>query len=65
MLVFARTRSGKGAGVVIPTLLSWPHSVIVHDLKGENWAGRLLPSAPEPSLLLFWKPAIILPAILP
>ena len=38
VLVFAPTRSGKGAGVVIPTLLTWPHSVIVHDLKGENWA---------------------------
>ncbi|HUN58894.1 MAG TPA: type IV secretory system conjugative DNA transfer family protein, partial [Candidatus Binataceae bacterium] len=37
-LVFVPTRSGKGAGVVIPTLLTWPHSVIVHDLKGENWA---------------------------
>jgi type IV secretion system protein VirD4 len=38
VLVLAPTRSGKGAGVVIPTLLTWPHSVIVHDLKGENWA---------------------------
>ena len=23
---------------MIPTLLTWPHSVLVHDLKGENWA---------------------------
>jgi type IV secretion system protein VirD4 len=38
VLVFAPTRSGKGAGVVVPTLLTWPHSVLVHDLKGENWA---------------------------
>jgi type IV secretion system protein VirD4 len=38
VVVFAPTRSGKGVGVVIPTLLSWPHSVLVHDLKGENWA---------------------------
>ena len=38
VLVFAPTRSGKGAGVVIPTLLTWPSSVLVHDLKGENWA---------------------------
>ncbi|HEY4016558.1 MAG TPA: type IV secretory system conjugative DNA transfer family protein, partial [Polyangiaceae bacterium] len=35
---FAPTRSGKGVGLVIPTLLSWPHSVIVHDIKKENWA---------------------------
>jgi type IV secretion system protein VirD4 len=38
VLVFAPTRSGKGVGIVIPTLLSWPHSVLIHDLKGENWA---------------------------
>jgi type IV secretion system protein VirD4 len=38
VLVFAPTRSGKGAGVVVPTLLTWPHSALVHDLKGENWA---------------------------
>ncbi|MDR0479228.1 MAG: type IV secretory system conjugative DNA transfer family protein [Burkholderiaceae bacterium] len=37
MLVFAPTRSGKGVGIVIPTLLSWDHSVLVNDLKGENW----------------------------
>ena len=36
-LVFAATRSGKGVGVVIPTLLSWPHSTIVHDIKKELW----------------------------
>ncbi len=34
----APTRSGKGVGQVIPTLLSWPGSVLVHDMKGENWA---------------------------
>jgi len=27
VLAFAPTRSGKGVGLVIPTLLSWPHSV--------------------------------------
>lgn len=37
VLVFAPTRSGKGVGVVVPTLLTWPHSAIIHDLKGENW----------------------------
>ena len=34
----APTQSGKGVGLVIPTLLSWPHSVFVLDLKGENYA---------------------------
>ncbi len=38
VLVFAPTRTGKGVGIVAPTLLTWPHSVLVHDLKGENWA---------------------------
>ncbi len=37
MIVFAPTRSGKGVGIVIPTLLSWDESVLVHDIKGENW----------------------------
>ena len=37
VLVMAPTRSGKGVGVVVPTLLTWPHSALVHDLKGENW----------------------------
>ncbi|WP_342629757.1 conjugal transfer protein TraG [Nguyenibacter vanlangensis] len=37
VLVFAPTRSGKGVGLVVPTLLSWCESVIVHDIKGENW----------------------------
>ena len=37
VLMFAPTRSGKGVGVVIPTLCTWPGSVIVNDIKGENW----------------------------
>lgn len=38
IMAFAPTRSGKGVGLVLPTLLSWPHSVLVYDIKGENWA---------------------------
>jgi type IV secretion system protein VirD4 len=38
VLGFAPTRSGKGVGWVIPTLLTWQGSVLVHDIKGENWA---------------------------
>jgi type IV secretion system protein VirD4 len=37
VLCFAPTRSGKGVGLVVPTLLTWPGSAIVHDIKGENW----------------------------
>lgn len=38
IMAFAPTRSGKGVGLVLPTLLSWPHSAVVYDIKGENWA---------------------------
>lgn len=37
VLCFAPTRSGKGVGLVVPSLLAWPDSCIVHDIKGENW----------------------------
>lgn len=38
IMVMAPTRSGKGVGVIIPTLLTWKGSCIVNDIKGENWA---------------------------
>lgn len=38
ILAFAPTRSGKGVGLVIPTLLSWNESAVVYDIKGENYA---------------------------
>jgi type IV secretion system protein VirD4 len=37
VMAFAPTRSGKGVGLVIPTLLSWTGSAVIHDIKGENW----------------------------
>lgn len=37
IMCMAPTRSGKGVGIIIPTLLVWPHSVLVTDIKGENW----------------------------
>ncbi len=37
VLLFAPTGSGKGVGFVIPNLLFWEDSVIVHDIKLENW----------------------------
>ena len=61
VLCFAPTRSGKGVGLVVPSLLTWPGSAIVHDIKGENWTltagfrsrhGRVLlfdPTNPESS----------------
>lgn len=35
VLCYGPPRSGKGAGLVVPTLLSWEHSVFVTDLRGE------------------------------
>lgn len=36
-LLVAPTRSGKGVGHIIPTLLTWEGSTVVTDVKGENW----------------------------
>jgi type IV secretion system protein VirD4 len=36
-LLFAPTGSGKGVGFVIPNLLFWTDSVVVHDIKLENY----------------------------
>lgn len=38
VLVFAPTRSGKGVSLILPTLLTWPESCFVLDIKGENFA---------------------------
>jgi type IV secretion system protein VirD4 len=38
LITFAPTRSGKGVGHVIPNLLDHPGSVVVNDIKGENYA---------------------------
>lgn len=37
VMLYAPTRTGKGVGVVIPNLLNWPDSVVVLDIKKENW----------------------------
>ena len=38
VLCYAPTRSGKGVGLVVPTLPSWSESAVITDLKGELWA---------------------------
>ena len=38
IMAFAPTRSGKGVGLVIPSLLAWEGSSITLDVKGENHA---------------------------
>jgi type IV secretion system protein VirD4 len=37
ILLYAPPRSGKGVCLIVPTLLSWPHSAVITDLKGELW----------------------------
>ena len=37
VVLYAPTRSGKGIGAVIPNLLNWPDSLVVLDIKRENW----------------------------
>lgn len=36
-LLFAPTATGKGVAHIIPELLSWDNSLIIHDIKGENF----------------------------
>jgi type IV secretion system protein VirD4 len=38
VLIIAPTGAGKGVGVIVPTLLSWPGPVVTIDPKGENFA---------------------------
>lgn len=38
IMVIAPTRSGKGVGLIVPSLLGeWTSSVVVNDIKSENW----------------------------
>ena len=56
-LLFAPTGSGKGVGFVIPNLLFWTHSVVVHDIKLENYdltSGWRAKSGQE---VYVWEPA--------
>lgn len=36
-LISGASQSGKGVGLVIPTLLTWLGSILVYDIKGELW----------------------------
>ena len=67
VLTYAPTRSGKGVGLVLPTLLSWDQSCVITDLKGELWemtAGwrkeyaknRVLRFEPASSTSVRWNP---------
>ncbi|AKH43738.1 type IV secretion system protein VirD4 [Altererythrobacter atlanticus] len=67
VLCYAPTRSGKGVGLVVPSLLTWPGSAIVHDIKGENWQltagfrachGRVLLFDPTNALSAAYNPLL-------
>lgn len=40
-LITGATRSGKGRGHVVPTLLHYTGSAVIHDIKGELWRGDM------------------------
>ena len=54
-LVVAPTRSGKGVGIVIPNLLTWPGSVIVLDIKHENYQ-RTAGARAQTQPVYMWSP---------
>lgn len=55
-LCFAPTRSGKGVGIVIPNLLNWPGSALVHDIKGENYEQTSGFRSQHGQKVYFWNP---------
>ncbi len=56
-LLFAPTGSGKGVGFVIPNLLFWDHSVVVHDIKLENYDLTSGWRASQGQECFVWEPA--------
>ena len=58
-IVVAPTRSGKGVGNILPTLLSWPGSALVYDEKGELWALTAGWRASEGGAVIRWEPGAI------
>jgi type IV secretion system protein VirD4 len=56
-LLFAPTGSGKGVGFVIPNLLFWTHSVVVHDIKLENYELTSGWRASQKQEVFVWEPS--------
>ena len=51
--VSRQPEAARVSGLVVPTLLTWPGSAIVHDIKGENWqitAGFRAKLGPRPTV---------------
>ncbi len=56
-LLFAPTGSGKGVGFVIPNLLFWTHSMVVHDIKLENYELTSGWRAKQGQEVYVWEPS--------
>jgi type IV secretion system protein VirD4 len=56
-LLFAPTGSGKGVGFVIPNLLFWTHSIVVHDIKLENYLLTSGWRAKQGQEVYVWEPS--------
>lgn len=56
-LLFAPTGSGKGVGFVIPNLLFWEESCVVHDIKLENYELTSGWRAKQGQKCFVWAPA--------
>ena len=57
ILLFAPTGAGKGVGFVIPNLLFWDHSVVVHDIKLENHQLTSGWRAKQGQEIFVWEPS--------
>ena len=56
-LLFAPTGAGKGVGFVIPNLLFWTHSIVVHDIKLENYDLTSGWRASQGQEVFVWEPS--------
>ncbi|HJK87238.1 MAG TPA: type IV secretory system conjugative DNA transfer family protein [Candidatus Megaira endosymbiont of Hartmannula sinica] len=56
-LLFAPTGSGKGVGFVIPNLLFWQDSCVVHDIKLENYDLTSGWRKSQGQKIFVWEPA--------
>jgi type IV secretion system protein VirD4 len=56
-LLFAPTGSGKGVGFVIPNCLFWEHSLVVHDIKLENYELTSGWRASQGQEVYVWEPS--------
>lgn len=59
VMICGPTRSGKSVSCIVPTLLSWHGSAIVHDEKGELWTQTAAWRAAHVGPVIRWEPGSI------